>query len=106
LAWNSGDLEEFMSAYYHSDSLLFIGRSGMKYGWQTTLDNYRRGYPDREAMGRLQFENLDVRKLSDDHAFVAGAWTLYRTDDTLAGFYSLIWRYLDGRWVIIADHSS
>lgn len=106
IAWNNGDVEGFMAAYHRSDSLVFIGRSGLNYGWQRTLDNYRKSYPDAEAMGRLNFENLEIQQIGDHSAFVVGRWTLYRTADTLSGHYSLIWQYLDSRWVITADHSS
>ncbi len=106
IAWNNGDLEGFMAAYQKSDSLVFIGKSGLKYGWQTTLENYQKGYPDAEAMGRLKFENIEMQSLGDRSAFVVGRWTLYRTADTLSGHYSLVWQYLNDRWVITADHSS
>jgi hypothetical protein len=31
--WNKGDLESFMSSYWEHDSLLFISRNGVTYGW-------------------------------------------------------------------------
>jgi len=105
-AWNDGDLPAFMRAYHRNDSLVFIGKSGLTYGWEPTLANYRRGYPDKTAMGRLEFNNLDYRVIADDACFVIGKWTLYRDLDTLSGHYSLIWQYLGGEWRITADHSS
>ena len=41
-AWNEGDLNGFMKHYWKSDSLRFIGKSGLNYGWQKTLDNYKK----------------------------------------------------------------
>ena len=38
----NGNLEEFMSFYWKSDSLMFIGKNGIQYGWQKTLDNYKK----------------------------------------------------------------
>ncbi len=105
-AWNSGDLDGFMKHYWQSDSLMFIGRSGITRGWQATLDNYKKGYPDAAAMGRLQFNNKVVEVLSDTSAYVIGKWTLYRATDTLSGHYSLLWKNKNGSWVIVADHSS
>lgn len=32
-AWNRGDLEGFMKGYWESDSLMFIGKSGVTYGY-------------------------------------------------------------------------
>lgn len=105
-AWNDGDLEGFMAAYWKSDSLTFIGKNGLKTGWQATLEGYQRGYPDRAAMGQLQFTNLALDSLDRSTWAVIGKWELFRTADTLAGHYSLIWQKRHGQWVIISDHSS
>jgi ketosteroid isomerase-like protein len=105
-SWNNGDIEGFMKHYWQNDSLKFIGRRGLTYGWQQTLDNYKRSYPDRAAMGRLQFDILSTDILSDSSAFVIGKWTLLRSADTLSGHYTLLWKKYDDRWVIVADHSS
>ena len=105
-AWNRGDLEGFMQGYWKSDSLRFIGKRGITYGWQPTLDNYKKSYPDSDAMGKLQFTNLSMEITGDSATYVIGKWELFRTTDTLAGHYSLLWKNLNGRWLIIADHSS
>ncbi len=105
-AWNRGDLEAFMQPYIFSDSLLFVGSRGISYGWQTTLDNYRKGFPDKAAIGRLEFDNQVYKSLQDEYALVIGRFHVYREKDTLSGSYSLIWQLIDGEWKIIADHSS
>ncbi|MDT3402833.1 YybH family protein [Mucilaginibacter terrae] len=105
-AWNKGDLETFMQSYWKSDSLLFVGKSGPKYGWQTTLDNYRKGYPDKAAMGYLTFDILKVDILDKGNAFVLGAWHLKRAKDTPEGYFTLWLRKIKGVWQIVADHSS
>ena len=106
-AWNRGDLPAFMQGYWNSDSLRFIGSRGLTYGWQTTLDNYRKGYPDRATMGTLKFSILSVEKLSRRSAFVIGKWHLARGEKgDLSGHYTLLWRKIKGQWVIVADHSS
>ncbi len=105
-AWNRGDLEAFMDGYWHSDSLRFIGSKGLTYGWRQTLDNYKKGYPDRDAMGRLTFTILSVEQLSKKSAFVIGKWHLARTAGDLSGHYTLLWKKIRGKWVIVADHSS
>lgn len=105
-AWNEGDLEGFMEHYWKSDSLRFIGSRGLNYGWQTTLENYKESYPDREAMGTLTFSNKYMNMVAPDAAFIVGKWQLDRRSDTLSGHYSLLWRQIEGKWVIVADHSS
>ena len=95
-----------MDGYWRSDSLRFIGSRGLTYGWQQTLDNYRKGYPDRDAMGILNFTILSIEPLSRKSAFVVGKWHLKRTKGDLSGHFTLLWRKVDGKWVIVADHSS
>jgi len=105
-AWNRGDLEAFMGGYWKSDSLKFIGSRGLTYGWQQTLDNYKKGYPDTDAMGKLKFTIISVEKLSGKSAFVIGKWHLTRKAGDLSGHYTLLWKKIKGKWVIVADHSS
>lgn len=105
-AWNRGDLPGFMQTYWQSDSLMFIGKNGVVWGWQPTLDNYRKGYPDTAAMGRLSFDIIQVKQLSPDYYSVVGKWMLARTAGNLSGHYSLLIRRIKGQWKIVADHSS
>lgn len=105
-AWNSGDLEGFMATYWKSDSLLFIGKSGVNHGWQKTLDNYKKSYPDKTAMGQLDFNLLEFKKLAADVYFVVGKWHLARTIGDLSGHFTLVIRKIGGQWKIVADHSS
>lgn len=105
-AWNRGDVEGFMQTYWKSDSLMFIGKSGVTRGWQQTLNNYKKGYPDTAAMGKLSFDIIKVEQLSPQSFFVVGKWMLKRTIGDLSGHYTLLLRKMGGRWVIVADHSS
>jgi hypothetical protein len=104
--WNNGNLEKFMQPYWKSDSLMFIGKSGVTRGWQQTLENYKRGYPDTAAMGKLSFDIIQIKRLSSEYYFVVGKWMLSRTIGDVAGHYTLLMRKVKGKWMIIADHSS
>ena len=105
-AWNRGDIEGFMQTYWKNDSLMFIGKSGVKWGWNETLNSYKKGYPDTTAMGKLSFDILKVEKLSKKYYYVVGKWMLKRTIGDLSGHYDLLMRKIKGKWYIIADHSS
>lgn len=106
LAWNTGDLEQFMGTYWQSDSLMFIGKSGVTYGWQNTLTNYKKGYPDTAAKGILKFDVLEVKRLSVMYFFVVGKWHLTRSIGDAGGFFTLLFKKVKNKWVIVADHSS
>ena len=106
IAWNNGDLKEYMQGYWKSDSLVFIGKSGPRYGWQQTLDTYKKGYPDKKSMGFLTFDIMEIRVLGKENAFVVGAWHLKREADDPHGFFTLLLKKVKGQWKIVADHSS
>jgi len=105
-AWNRGDIESFMKGYWENDSLMFIGKSGVTYGWSKTLSNYKRSYPDTTSMGKLTFTLIRLQKLSPEYFHVTGKWHLQRTVGNLEGHFTLLFRKIKGQWVIISDHSS
>lgn len=105
-AWNRGDIDAFMIGYWENDSLMFIGKNGVTYGWKNTLNNYKKNYADTAAMGKLVFTLLDVKMLSKEFYHVTGKWFLKRTIGDIGGHFTLLFRKIKGSWVIISDHSS
>ena len=85
---------------------MFIGKSGITYGWKNTLANYKKGYPDTTSMGKLTFTIIKLQSLSNKYYHVVGKWHLARSIGDLAGYFTLLFQKINGRWVIIADHSS
>lgn len=104
--WNKQDIEGFMEGYWKSDSLKFIGKSGITKGWKGTLENYRKNYPDKNAMGILKFEIINVQGIASHAAVVTGKWMLTRTIGNLQGIFTLIFERIEKKWVIVYDHSS
>lgn len=105
LAWNNADIMGFMKHYWKSDSLKFIGSKGITYGWQKTYDNYLKGYPTKEAMGILKFTIKEITQLSKTSIYVIGQWDL-KKEKPAGGYFTLLWRKINGQWVIVADHTS
>lgn len=104
--WNAGDIDCFMQDYWHDDSLMYIGKNGVTYGWQNTLDNYKIKYPSKKEMGQLKFEIVKLDRLDKSHYFMVGKWYLKREIGDIGGHFTLIWKKIENEWVIIADHSS
>lgn len=104
--WNRGNIDGFMKGYWDNDSLMFIGKSGITYGYDSTLLNYKKGYSDTSKMGKLSLTMLHIRKLSPEYYFVVGKWHLKRSIGDIGGHYTLLFRKINGKWVIVADHSS
>ena|SRR5437868_11679692 len=105
-AWNRGNIGEFMEGYWKNDSLTFTGKSGVTYGWTKTLNNYKRNYPDKAAMGKLTFTIIVANNLGPSYFRVIGKWRLDRSSDNLEGYFSLLFKKIKGKWLIIADHTS
>jgi len=105
-SWNEGDIDSFMNGYWESDSLMFVGKSGVTYGYQNTYRRYQQGYPDQRSMGNLTFEILHLTSLGKKTALMVGKWHLKREDGDLGGHFTLTWRKIEGEWVIVVDHTS
>ena len=104
--WNKGDIDCFMADYWHHDSLMYIGKNGVTYGWQNTLDRYKKNYPGAREMGHLEFQIIKLEALDSTHFFMVGKWSLTREAGNIEGHFTLIWKKIDKEWTIIADHSS
>lgn len=106
IAWNNGKIDEYMSGYWKNDSLIFIGKKGITKGWQQTLDNYKKSYPDKSAMGVLQFDIVSVELFSKTIAHVTGKWNIKSEKGNLSGCFTLVMKKINAAWVIVSDHSS
>ncbi|MCP9746742.1 DUF4440 domain-containing protein [Lacihabitans sp. CS3-21] len=105
--WNAGDIEKFMEDYLKSDELQFIGSKGIVKGWQATKERYLKSYPDRATMGQLKFDILEVDFHSKKTAWVLGKWYLTRPEKgDVGGYFTLIFKKVKGKWLIVSDHTS
>ena len=107
-AWNRGDLEAFMDGYWRSPDLVFTSGARVQRGWQMTLDRYVASYgTSPETMGRLTFSDLEIHPLGDGAAWALGRWRLdYDGGESPGGIFTLVFREIDGRWLIVHDHTS
>ena len=104
--WNHGNVDAFLEGYWRSPDLTFSGTGGIARGWDGVLARYKRNYPDRVAMGQLDFSGLECRFLGNDAALVLGHWHLARAQGDVGGVFSLVWQRFPEGWRIIHDHTS
>ena len=104
--WNKGDLDNFVKGYWNNDSVMFIGSKGIVYGYNNTLERYKKSYKSAAEMGQLKFTILHVKKLSSEYYFMVGRFNLKRTVGDLSGHFTLLFQKINGAWKIISDHSS
>ena len=105
-AWNDGKVDTFLDGYWKSDNLTFSGSQGITRGFAGVQERYRKSYPDRQAMGRLNFSHLEFRMLGHDAALVLGHWHLTRDNGDIGGVFSLVFQRFPEGWRIIHDHTS
>ena len=105
-AWNSGDINSFMEGYIKSDELVFSGKSGPVYGWNETKNRYLKNYPDTQTMGQLKFSVNKIQSVSSDVAFLIGEYYLTRSTEDSYGHFTLFWKKINNKWLIISDHTS
>lgn len=103
--WNNFNIDGFMKHYWNNDSLKFIGSKGITYGWKQTLTNYKKNYSDKEKMGKLFFTNHLIEVIDNNNAIVCGNWKIKRKDSEIGGNYTLLWKKVNGNWVIVVDHT-
>ncbi len=104
-AWSRHDLEGFMQGYWKSDSLKFYGSRGITYGWEKTLENYKKGYPNSSYSGTLSFTIDDMTRIEKDAYFVMGQYHLKREIGDANGIFMIIFKKINGQWLIVADTS-
>jgi len=107
-AWNRGDIVSFMHGYSESPDTTFIGKT-IQRGYAMILDRYRGTYKSQEAMGQLEFSELNIKMLSQTSAVVIGHFHLTRSQSgggDAAGVFSLVFVKESSGWKIIVDHTT
>ncbi len=104
--WNRGDIDAFMQGYWNDADVRFGSGGNIKRGWDIVLNDYIARYPDRAAMGTLRTVDLDIAEISPDAALVFGRWIVTAGEADYCGLFTLLVRNIEGRWVIVHDHTS
>ncbi len=103
-AWNNGDLDGYMAGYVRGEALRFASGGTVQRGWQGTYDRYQARYgTSNDSMGRLSFSELETEQVGPDTAIAHGRWHLERNGKTMGGLFTLVFRRIDGEWLIVSD---
>jgi ketosteroid isomerase-like protein len=105
-AWNGGDIETFMQGYHRSPELVFTSGGKIRRGFDETLARYREKYVEGNAMGHLEFSEVELQPVGADGTVVLGRWKLTETPAAGEGVFTLVLTKVDGRWGIVHDHTS
>jgi hypothetical protein len=105
-AWNRGDLNSLLQTYWKSDEVRYASEAEVVRGFAGICERFHTAYPDRTAMGRLRFSDLETRLPTASDALVFGRFTIARGTGRLEGLFSIhLKRFAEG-WLIASDHTS
>ena len=106
--WNAGKLDAFLEAYWHSPDLVFQSGGTRTQGFEAVRERYIKLYKSEgREMGKLIFDDLEVRALGEEYVSAIGRWVVTRTDQSKAtGRFTLVVKRFPEGWRIILDHTS
>ncbi|NND31448.1 MAG: nuclear transport factor 2 family protein [Saprospiraceae bacterium] len=104
--WNEADIESFMGGYWPSEELVFVGAEGPTYGYEPVKLNYYKRYPDKTNMGTLAFTVIQLSRIDQASALLVGRYHLTLTTGNSQGYFTLVWRKINGNWLIVSDHTT
>ncbi|MBI3233482.1 MAG: nuclear transport factor 2 family protein [Bacteroidetes bacterium] len=105
IQWNQGSIEGFMKGYWNNEQLRFITKKGVNYGWQNVLNSYKKSFPTKDAMGKLDFKVDRISSMDKNLCLVTGQWLVESTNENKSGYFSLIFKKFKNEWLIIVDNT-
>lgn len=106
-AWNRGDIKGFMSGYWNSPDLIYVGNTKVTRGWQTLLDRYE-DYSKTSGgqIGTLELQETQITLLSPESALVWGTYRVLQPGQDRKGLYTLVLRRFQEGWRTVYDRTS
>lgn len=104
-AWNRGDFQGYMSGF-ENPGIIFVSNGKIQKSWQATLDHYMKGYPTKEARGRVRFYDATIRMLGPNAALLICHLHMSRPKQPLEGVFTDVVQRVDGKWIITMNHVS
>ena len=102
-AWNSGNLEGALSAYWNSPEMTWVNKRGVEKGFATFAEAMRQD----GAKGIYSGEVLHARRLSSKSTLIVVRWAITDQGKRLMGGVSTqLWEVRDRRWKIVLEHAS
>lgn len=108
-AFNKGDVDAVMAAYWNSPDLISVGPDGMgTKGWDAAKAAMAEAF---KTMPGAQLENLSHRNdVHGDMVLGSGTWKLTipipGAPQVIEGRYTDVKMMHDGKWVYVMDHAS
>jgi uncharacterized protein (TIGR02246 family) len=106
-AWNRGDLEAALKAYWESPQMTWVSKSGVQRGFAAFAQGMRADFAEPAAMGTYSADILDARNVGPNAAVIVFRWQIMRNGRRVMGGTSTqIWREINGSWRAVLEHAS
>jgi len=105
-AWNRGNIDGYLAAYWHSDKVRWVSEGTVRYGFETIAAACKARFDSPDNMGRLEVADLEIQFLGERDALVFGAWTQTTHTAGPHGVFTVHLKRIEGEWLIVSDHSS
>jgi uncharacterized protein (TIGR02246 family) len=105
-AWNRGDIDGYLADYWHSDKVRWASEGTVRYGFEAIATTYKSRFDTLDKMGKLEVAKLEIQNLGETDALVFGSWAQTTGTARHHGIFTVHVKKIDGRWLIVSDHSS
>lgn len=105
-AWNKGNLNAYMAYFWQSSETKHIFNEQVSTGWEAINERLQAKFADPALMGKISYRDLEINVITKDRAIAAARWRYEVGDFAMDGYFTILVRKIDGRWLIVHDHSS
>jgi len=101
--WNEGDLDT-LRGYYHTDFVLVTSEGSVKLGQR--IDDLEAIARSGEDRGELNYSDVTIKSLGDDHAMAFGRVSLnFKDGSALNTWFSTVYQKTPFGWKAILTHN-
>jgi hypothetical protein len=104
--WNAHDIEGYMEAFWNSPDLWCVVGADTFFGYGELYAAYQRGYVNRDDMGTLTPERVQIRKLTTDIAIALTWWTVRIHNRSTYLTATIDLRKFQEGWKVVASHTT
>lgn len=105
-AWNRGDITAYMKSHWRDEQTVHFFNDDITVGYSAIEGRYRARYPDPKNMGTISGSEFNVQILGPAVGIASGRWSFERGQVRISGVVTLVFRKIDGAWLIVHDHST
>jgi uncharacterized protein (TIGR02246 family) len=105
-AWNRHDLDAYLDGFLHSDDIVLVVDGETIRGWDLLSKAFHSGYPNKDEMGTVFFDRVQVQMLAPDLGFVLVWYSIAFPKKKQFGTDTIIVKKVAEGWREMISHTS